>query len=61
MRSVVQRVSSASVTVGGQVSGKIGKGLCVLIGVEEGDTEKDAQYMGTKFGNCGFSRMKTRR
>jgi D-aminoacyl-tRNA deacylase len=48
MRSVVQRVSSASVTVGGQVSGKIGKGLCVLIGVEEGDTEKDAQYMADK-------------
>ncbi len=48
MRSVVQRVSSASVTVNGQMSGQIGKGLCVLIGVEEGDTEKDAQYMADK-------------
>lgn len=48
MRSVVQRVSSASVSVNGRVSGQIGKGLCVLIGVEEGDTEKDAQYMADK-------------
>ncbi len=48
MRSVVQRVSSASVSVNGQVCGQIGKGLCVLIGVEEGDTEKDAQYMADK-------------
>ena len=48
MRSVVQRVKNASVSVGGEVVGQIGAGLCVLIGVETGDTEKDARYMADK-------------
>ena len=42
MRIVVQRVSRASVKSEGTLVGQIGKGLMVLIGVEEGDTEKDA-------------------
>ena len=42
MRIVVQRVSRASVKSEGTLVGSIGKGLMVLIGVEEGDTEKDA-------------------
>ena len=51
MRCVVQRVSSASVAVHGQVVGKIGKGLMVLIGVAQGDTEKDLQYIYDKVPN----------
>lgn len=42
MRIVVQRVKSASVKSEGTLVGSIGKGLMVLIGVEQGDTEKDA-------------------
>jgi D-aminoacyl-tRNA deacylase len=48
MRAVVQRVSASSVTVDDKVTGKIGRGLMVLIGVEEGDTEKDAEYIAGK-------------
>lgn len=48
MRAVVQRVTESSVTVDGAVTGSIGKGLMVLIGVEEGDTEKDAEYIAKK-------------
>ena len=48
MRAVVQRVTNSSVTVEGRVTGQIGKGLMVLIGVEEGDTEKDAEYIAKK-------------
>ena len=48
MRAVVQRVTESSVTVDGAVTGSIGKGLMVLIGVEEGDAEKDAEYIAKK-------------
>ena len=48
MRSVIQRVTRASVTVGGEVVGSIGEGLLVLLGVKVGDTEKDADYMADK-------------
>ncbi|NLD34713.1 MAG: D-tyrosyl-tRNA(Tyr) deacylase [Clostridiales bacterium] len=48
MRAVVQRVREASVTVGEEQVSAIGHGLMVLIGVEAGDTEKDAQYMADK-------------
>ena len=48
MRAVVQRVTKSSVTVEGRVTGQIGKGLMVLIGVEGGDTEKDAEYIAKK-------------
>lgn len=48
MRAVVQRVLESSVRVDGQIVGEIGKGLMVLLGVEEGDTEKDAQYLADK-------------
>ena len=48
MRAVVQRVSEAYVTVEGRETGRIEKGLCVLIGVENGDTEKDAAYLAGK-------------
>ena len=42
MRSVVQRVSRASVTVDGEVVGAIERGVLILVGVERGDTEADA-------------------
>jgi len=48
MRAVVQRVSQAYVTVDGEETGRIDKGLCVLLGVEEGDGENDARYMAGK-------------
>lgn len=48
MRAVVQRVAQANVTVGSETVGSIGHGLMVLLGVENGDTDKDAQYMADK-------------
>ena len=48
MRAVVQRVSRASVKVGDEITGEIGKGLLVLLGVEQGDTEGDADYLAEK-------------
>ena len=51
MRCVVQRVTSSSVTVNGELSGQIGPGLMVLIGVSADDTEKDLKYMAEKVPN----------
>ena len=51
MRCVVQRVSSASVMVNGQTVGQIEKGLMVLVGVAQGDGEKDMLYMADKVPN----------
>lgn len=48
MRAVVQRVKKSSVTVDNRITGQIDKGLMVLIGVEDGDTEKDAAYIADK-------------
>jgi D-tyrosyl-tRNA(Tyr) deacylase len=48
MRAVIQRVSRAQVTVGAEVTGKIGRGLLVLLGVGEGDKESDADYLAEK-------------
>jgi D-tyrosyl-tRNA(Tyr) deacylase len=48
MRAVVQRVSRASVTVGGEVVGRIGRGLLVLLGVGQEDAEADAAYLAQK-------------
>ena len=48
MRSVIQRVNSASVTVDGEVIGKIGKGLLVLLGVCDADTEADMKWLCDK-------------
>jgi len=51
MRAVVQRVSRAKVTVGEEITGEIGKGLLVLLGVSVRDTEKDANYLVDKILN----------
>lgn len=48
MRAVVQRVSEASVTVDGTIVGRIGRGLLVLVGVEEGDTAADVAWLAGK-------------
>ena len=48
MRMVVQRVTRASVTVDGEVTGKIGKGYMVLVGAEVGDTEAYARLCADK-------------
>ena len=51
MRAVVQRVSSASVTVEEQVVGAIGAGVLMLLGVGQGDTEADADYLAEKIAH----------
>ncbi len=45
---LLQRVTGASVSVAGEVVGQIGRGLLVFVGVAEGDTERDAQYLAQK-------------
>ncbi len=45
---VLQRVKEASVSVQGNVSGKIQQGVCLLVGIEKGDTEEDAQHLARK-------------
>lgn len=51
MRIVLQRVDSASVTVDGEVCGKIGKGYLILLGIGEGDTEEDCRRLADKIIN----------
>ena len=48
MRAVIQRVSSSQVVSDGVLTGKIGKGLTILLGVKKGDSEKDAQMLALK-------------
>ena len=48
MRAVIQRVSRAQVAVNGEVSGRISRGLLVLVGVSQSDQEADADYLADK-------------
>ncbi len=48
---MVQRVSSCTVTVGEEITGRIGAGLLVMLGVRSGDSEKDANYLAEKIAN----------
>ena len=48
MRAVIQRVKSASVYVDGRLTGKIGHGLLVLVGVGKGDGESDVSFLASK-------------
>jgi D-aminoacyl-tRNA deacylase len=51
MRLVIQRVSNAIVTVGDEIAGRIGAGLCVFIGVGKNDSESNAASLAEKIGN----------
>lgn len=51
MRVVIQRVSEASVTIEGKVSGEIGQGLLILAGFEAEDTDEDLQWMARKISS----------
>ena len=48
MKALLQRVSRASVTVDGEVIGEVGAGLMILLGVQEGDGEKEADFLADK-------------
>ena len=48
MRAVLQRVSEASCKVDGNVTGQIGAGFLVLLGIEDADTEEDLQWLAQK-------------
>ena len=52
MKAVIQRVTSASVTVDGEVIGRIGSGIMVLLGVEKGDAEPQGDWLVDKI--CGL-------
>jgi D-tyrosyl-tRNA(Tyr) deacylase len=51
MRVVIQRVSTASVTVEGQITGAIERGLLVLMGIEDADTKEDLEWLSGKMVN----------
>jgi len=51
MRVVIQRVSSALVRIDQQVSGSIGQGLVVLLGIEDADSQEDIDWLSTKIIN----------
>ena len=51
MKVLLQRVTRASVSIAGEVVGKINQGLVVFVGVASSDTEKDAQYLAQKTAN----------
>ncbi len=48
MKAVLQRVSQGSVKVDGLITGQIGTGLVILLGVEQGDSEQDGSYLAQK-------------
>jgi D-tyrosyl-tRNA(Tyr) deacylase len=51
VKALLQRATGASVSVAGEVVGRIGQGLVVFVGVANEDTEKDAQYLAQKTVN----------
>jgi D-tyrosyl-tRNA(Tyr) deacylase len=48
MRAVVQRVKESRVEVKGQTVGRIGRGLLIFLGIGDGDTQQDCEYMANK-------------
>jgi len=51
VKALLQRVTSASVSIDGEVVGSIGRGLVVFVGVADGDGPKDADYLAQKLVN----------
>lgn len=51
MRAVIQRVTEASVTIDGTITGAIQTGLLVLVGIEDADTNEDIQWLSSKIIN----------
>jgi D-tyrosyl-tRNA(Tyr) deacylase len=51
MRLVIQRVSSASVTVDGKIVGRCERGFCILAGVKVGDSQAEADWLANKVAN----------
>ena len=51
MKAVIQRVSSASVTMSGEVVGQINEGILILLGVERGDDDSKAEWLAEKIAN----------
>jgi len=51
MRTLIQRVSEASVTINGQISSSIRSGLLVLVGIEDADSEEDITWLSNKIVN----------
>jgi D-tyrosyl-tRNA(Tyr) deacylase len=51
MRAVIQRVSRASVTVNGNITAQIAKGLLILLGIEDADTDEDIEWLSGKMIN----------
>lgn len=51
MKAVLQRVSEASVSIDGEVRGHCGEGFLILLGVKQGDTEKEADLLASKTAN----------
>jgi D-aminoacyl-tRNA deacylase len=48
MRAVIQRVTEASVRIAGEIKGKIGDGLLILVGIDENDTKEDIEWLSGK-------------
>lgn len=51
MKAVVQRAARGSVTIDGKITGRIGRGFVVLLGIRTGDTEENARYLARKTAN----------
>ncbi len=51
MKTVIQRVSKASVTIDGKIKGSIGSGLLILLGIEETDAQEDTEWLSSKIIN----------
>ena len=51
MRAVIQRVTQASCTVEGRITGEIGIGFLVLLGIEDADTDEDLQWLASKIAS----------
>jgi len=51
MLAVIQRVTSSSVTINNQVKASIDKGLLILVGIEDADTQEDIDWLSTKVVN----------